>query len=255
LVVAARRARKWRSAAARIVQTHTTAASVEDGIAALALEMLEGRPCPPTPLEELCGAWGISVAKSDELMGSGALVKDGDTFQVLYAGDLSLQRRRFTIAHELGHFALERAGGTAVPQSKELERLCDLFATELLMPKSVFLRAVDEDFHLSSLPRLAQLFKVSLTSAAIRLAELTKISIFEADEERVWWGVGLVKRGPLKTVDDTLRPAIATAVSGHGGTQQVYLTMNDSVLRCLVEYWPIGKTGRTLVLLRRLPIR
>ena len=123
-------------------------------------------------------------------------MRDGMNLQILYARDLSVARRRFTIAHEIGHVVLQKVAHGRVSPSNELERLCDMFATELLMPKPVFLREIDHDFHLSGLPDLAHRFRVSLTSAAIRLAEIRKVSIFETDKTEVRWGVGIVRRGP-----------------------------------------------------------
>jgi Zn-dependent peptidase ImmA (M78 family) len=247
--------RKWRSAIARGVQACTGAPSVEEGVASLASEMLKGIESPPTAIEELCRRSGILIAPSDDLIGSGALVSDGATLQILYARDLSVSRRRFTIAHEIGHIALRRVAPGRVSPSNELERLCDIFATELLMPKPVFLRETEQDFHLSGLSNLAHRFRVSLTSTAIRLAELRKVSIFETDNTEVRWGVGIVRRGPVNSVDDALKPWIKEALKGRCGTTQVFLSVKESVVRFGLEYWPIGKTGRSLIMLRKLPLR
>jgi hypothetical protein len=254
LVITARVPKKWRSQIARVLQEDLAVSSVEAGIAGLASRMLDGIECPPTPQEEMCRTHGISIAASDELMGSGALVKHGENYQILYATDLSPARRRFTIGHELGHFALDRLVPVRVPQSKELERLCDMFATELLMPKGTFLREIGADFHLGRLSSLAHRFKVSLTTAAIRVAEVTGSAIFEADKSKVHWGVGLVGRGSVARMDETLKHSIVTA-EGRNGVDQIYLTIAESVVRCSVEHLQIGSTGRFIFLIRRLPLK
>lgn len=250
MVRRSKRNRKWRSAIARTIQAHTAATTVEEAVTRLAREMLAGIECPPTAIEALCGKSGISLAKSEDLIGSGALMSDGAGLQILYARDLSLARRRFTIAHELGHATFQRIARDRVTASNELERLCDMFATELLMPKSVFLTEIGSGFRLSELPALAHRFRVSLMSAAIRVAELKSVSIFEIDKNEVRWGVGLITRSPLSALHDALGPAITEAIKGHYGTDYVAMTIGESLLHCEIEYGPIGKTERALVMLR-----
>lgn len=108
--------------------------------------------------------------------GDGILIKEGQT----------PEQRRFTIAHELGHFALPRHGRDsqlvclsddffAAAVSRELEREANEFAAELLMPRSLFGAAIaDRDPTLALARTLADRsrFWVSLTAASIRLVEL-----------------------------------------------------------------------------------
>src|SRR5258708_4143381 len=135
---------------------------MEEAVASVVSELLDQVERPPTDLDRVCEKLGVSVRDSDELIGSGALVKDGEAFQILCASDLSPERRRFTIAHELGHLVIERSSGGIVRQSKELECLCDIFAAELLMPRPAFVHAVDRGVRLRNLPALARAFGVSL---------------------------------------------------------------------------------------------
>jgi predicted transcriptional regulator len=250
LVGSSKRDRKWRSAISRAVKAHAAAATVEEAVASLAREMLNGVECPPTDLEALCEKSGISLAQSDDLIGSGALMSDGTGLQILYARDLSLARRRFTIAHEFGHATLQKITRGRVSASNELERLCDMFATELLMPKAVFLSEIGSSFRLSEVPALAHRFRVSLTSAAIRVAELTGVSVFEIDKDEVRWGVGLIKRRPLSALHYALSGSITEALNGRSGIDHVGMTIGESFVRCDVEYWPIGKKERALIMLR-----
>jgi hypothetical protein len=216
-------------------------------------ELLDQIHCPPTDLEKVCEKQRVSIHDSTELLGSGALVKDGEYLQILCAPDLSPERRRFTIAHELGHLIVGRSSPLGVRQSREVERLCDLFAAELLMPRPVFAEAIGRGARLRDLPGLARSFQVSLTSALIRYAELTGVSIFEVREDRIVWGVGVIRHGPVRDLDDGLKPAIAKAIEGQAGSDQIYLTIRESIWRCEAEYLPLGKSKRALILIRALP--
>lgn len=84
-------------------------------------------------------------------------------------------RRRFTLAHEIGHVALHgsphgaaaaRGGG---PRSQR-EREADSFATNLLMPASFVHEAVRQ--YGSDLDQLRSLFQVSAQAMSRRLREL-----------------------------------------------------------------------------------
>ena len=102
----------------------------------------------------------------------------------------------------------------------------------------------------SGLPNLAHRFRVSLTSAAIRVAELKSVSIFEVDKNEVRWGVGLIKRGPVSALHYALTGAITEAINGRSGVDHVGLTIGESFVQCDIEYCPVGKTERALVMLR-----
>ena len=252
--MATKRKRAWRSAAARCLRDKTASESVENAVIQIVSELLAQVRCPPTDLEAICEKLKVSIEDSDDLVGSGALVARDGGFRIVCATDLSPQRRRFTIAHELGHVIVERYSRSGGRQSKELERLCDMFAAELLMPGSTFAQAANSSVRLKDLPGLAKCFQVSLTSAAIRFAEVTRASIFEVNENRIVWGVGIVRRGSMSDVDDSLLAPIAKAMSGQTGSDEVYININQSIRRCQIEYLPFGKSQRALVLVRTLPM-
>ncbi|TVQ79773.1 MAG: ImmA/IrrE family metallo-endopeptidase [Phycisphaeraceae bacterium] len=118
---------------------------------------------------------------------SGFLMKRGDAFGIMYATDIDNEgRKRFTVAHELGHYFLPGhpellfRNGNGVHASRsgfithdhtELE--ADHFATGLLMPSHLFIAAIadkdDEGF--KTIERLAARCVTSLTATAIRYAQ------------------------------------------------------------------------------------
>ena len=132
---------------------------------------------------------GIEVqSKSMDAEGvSGMLIKAGDQFGILYATHIKSEGfRRFSVAHELGHYFLEghmdavlklgahvSRAGFASPD--KYEREADLFAASLLMPEGAFRKAMRHDHcGLAEINRLAGLAGTSLTATAFRFSELTR---------------------------------------------------------------------------------
>jgi len=93
-------------------------------------------------------------------------------------------RRRFTIAHELGHWYLHRAGGDArfcrsedvggsaaeLRAARRIEAEANRFAAALLMPESLVRR--DAPACRYSVPALARRFGVSVAAMQVRLEAL-----------------------------------------------------------------------------------
>lgn len=106
--------------------------------------------------------------------------------------DQSPTRKRFTLAHEVGHIVLNRsvrASKDAPPAEKLVcraasaeeraeERLCDIVATELIMPRGAFLKAMEETgVSASTVPTIAMHFGVSLQAACRRILALLSYDI------------------------------------------------------------------------------
>ena len=91
------------------------------------------------------------------------------------------RRRRFTIAHELGHCLLGHISGFGVTaHTAVLERAADRFAADLLAPLAV-LRMCG----ISSAEELARVCGLSRSAAEIRFAELMNCGGINDDELRV----------------------------------------------------------------------
>jgi predicted transcriptional regulator len=96
-------------------------------------------------------------------------------FDIVTEALASEPRRRFTVAHELGHYFLHSAQGE-VPLianrlgSSPAERECNWFAAALLMPEEEFRNEVKKEG--AEDEGLAQQFGVSATAVAIRKRSL-----------------------------------------------------------------------------------
>lgn len=90
----------------------------------------------------------------------------------------SPQRQRFTLAHELGHFALGHGGGLRdnaasfnLGNYDQREQDANIFAAEILMPQKAVDYAIQEK-NMTDWQELAQLFNVSLSAMKYRLNKL-----------------------------------------------------------------------------------
>lgn len=155
---------------------------------------------PPVPVERVASSLlGLFIDEADDLRAlPGAPTDQGRLSGMLDAEEMviwidrgearrSPGRRRFTIAHEIGHLILhvpvakevfyDRSGdireleedqpGEELPELRRREREANVFARELLMPE----RLVNEQAHATgfNLPALANRFEVSVAAMRLRL--------------------------------------------------------------------------------------
>lgn len=127
-------------------------------------------------------------------------------------------RRRFGIAHELGHWELHR-GKTQwrICSSQEMdpgysrdekELESNLFAAELLMPERMFLQKCMGDLSLQLIASLAEQFRTSLTATAIRTVLLRRdcAAVISSEEGRVKWCWGSGSFGQWVSAGEDLSP-------------------------------------------------
>jgi len=150
-----------------------------------------GHDKPPFLPEEFVRLQDIKqIVKADLGETSAILLRFHDGYVIKVNESHHPLRQNFSCAHEIGHILfselkLERYTRTIEyrtfnPQGEERaraqarERLCDIAATELLMPELIF-RKYLSGFGISihSVERLAKIFKVSIQAAVIRVAEVS----------------------------------------------------------------------------------
>jgi Zn-dependent peptidase ImmA (M78 family) len=99
--------------------------------------------------------------------------------RIFYNPDRPNGRVAFSIAHEISHtFFPSTTGGARFREmcgsdsreANELERLCDLGASELLMPVDEFRSTVSGNWSIRSVPQLSQHFGASFEATTFRLA-------------------------------------------------------------------------------------
>jgi hypothetical protein len=138
---------------------------------------------PPVDLRTILQELNIELSPDESLSEDAVLTPmtdpamgDPTAWMIYYNPKKSDPRRRFTIAHEVGHVLLHGAshqaslardpGGRRSPWERE----ADAFAGELLMPKAFMEHAVAE--HGADVATLRQLFNVSAEAMRVRLRDL-----------------------------------------------------------------------------------
>lgn len=128
---------------------------------------------------------GARVKYRDLTSCAARIVGKGNKAIITVDQGASLERQRFSIAHELGHWVQDRGQISVSCRSSDLtpsrlkdfqndrEAAANRFAVELLMPTLFFSEAArNMAVTIASAVELAKQFRVSLTAAAIRLVEL-----------------------------------------------------------------------------------
>lgn len=124
-----------------------------------------------------------SVERRDTLTQQACIAPAERGYKIQYAANLPPTRRRFALAHELGHTYLFREHGSVAPLSslqgaedQTIEALCDFFARTLLLPRSRFVAAIEhvsrtgrDAAPLHMVPQLAREFGVAEQAVARRM--------------------------------------------------------------------------------------
>lgn len=127
---------------------------------------------PGEPLHAMALRLGVSRIIEEPMSFEGGLFElpDGERIMKLNAASPAT-RKRFTLAHEIGHLLLGKPGLRSYRSSDQaLERRCDAIAAELLMPTDEALPFIKNLGKPSpeKLRTIASRFEVSLQAAAFR---------------------------------------------------------------------------------------
>lgn len=153
-------------------------AELADELAGWLFDRLKFAPKPPIDVEALAVQMGIDSIANATMVEDGRLEQDGTTATIFLRTGLSDSRRRFTIAHELGHRLLLHPRAPAERHRRRLagdseERLCDDLAAAILLPRSWVLAEFRGAPHrLKSVRRLSAMTATSLSASLVRLSEV-----------------------------------------------------------------------------------
>lgn len=151
-------------------------------------------------------AWGARqiLVKDEGLVGTeGRLVKLGDSGVIsVRTGIPEAGRRRFVIAHEIGHFEMHLADENQLNLcaqgdleyeyhgSRPEEKEASAFATELLLPEDVFAPpARNAEIGFNLVRKLADEFDTTLTLTAMRMIQFTsyRAALVASEHGQIKW--------------------------------------------------------------------
>lgn len=151
-------------------------------------------------VEDIACARGVLVVPGKPEGCEARLTRRGKRGTICVRGDLDeTGRRRFSIAHELGHWEMHDSSQWFACSAADLrdyrtspeEVEANTFAAELLMPTSMVRPRCEKPVPTLQLSKaIADEFNVSLTAASIRVLNLTRhecLLVASQDRQIKWW--------------------------------------------------------------------
>lgn len=124
-------------------------------------------------LLESIGVIILQIDHNDEKL-DGEMIPDENKLPVIYINkNLSGDRQRFTLAHELGHLIMHC--GSYIPNIDDAEREANYFASEFLMPADDIRYQLPETLSINQLGDLKRYWKVSMAAIVRRARDLNVI--------------------------------------------------------------------------------
>lgn len=151
----------------------------------------------PAELGPILADLGVSRVETGRFIADGRTRRAVDGFEIFLRGDRSPNRRRFTLAHEIGHVAMASCPSSSLEQWIEtlrpvsVEQLCDNVAGALLMPRPWLATELTWRSHsvnklrcpgLVDLLRIGRSAGVSTGAAAVRISAVSSRSY-----GLIWW--------------------------------------------------------------------
>ena len=167
-----------------------------------------GAPAPPVDPTRIAERLDIVVVERKTEGCDGCVLAEGEVGGILVNASVRHEgRRRFTVAHEIGHFELHRHLWPSICESlreiegasgelddagvRQREAEANAFASELLMPSSHVKREFSQkEPSFWAIDGLAERYRVSTTAAARRLVELSDFAcalLYTADGRIKWF--------------------------------------------------------------------
>jgi Zn-dependent peptidase ImmA (M78 family) len=154
-------------------------------------------------LNEVAGGLGLEVRYREAESYEGALLRVPGSrigYIVLNSRIKEESRRRFTLAHEIGHHVLPGQQELSMPclagrienwqrALDPAERAANRFAAEILMPREAIREWLEAEPSLDAVQSIAAVCETSLTSSAVRLMTLTAYpaAVVWSQEGKVRW--------------------------------------------------------------------
>lgn len=163
----------------------STSEGVDPQAAAQALRSAVGLRLEPIPsMADVCGRAGLHVLVLPELQAGASLTLEPGLGVAVVGGMDQPGRRRFTAAHELGHFVLQDEYTTDIgvaASRDEREQAIDAFASEFVVPADAVLANWERLRTLSERQRLVHIAATYRVSWSVALRKACKAGLIDDD--------------------------------------------------------------------------
>jgi hypothetical protein len=154
------------------------AADLVDRLVTTLLGGLRISHSPPVDLAAVADALGVSRIEITPMTEEGRLEQRGGQVSIWLRAGAPIQRRRFTLAHELGHLVLadpdrDFTAHRMWSSPDREERFCDAFAASLLLPRAWIVGEFNgRPENLATVRELANATGASMSASLVRLREI-----------------------------------------------------------------------------------
>ena len=165
-----------------------------------------------------------------------ALYDDNDPL-IFINGNDSASAQIFTLCHELGHIVLGQSGVSDVVKNntKKIEKWCNEFAANILMPKNDVIDTFDQYINISQfLQDATKLFHVSANALLLRIYNLNLIDKDTFDKE--WAKAKALYKDYLKSLQES------NGKSSGNYYKTVNSRLSHRLLQSLISSTSVGKT-------------
>ena len=220
---------------------------MEAAVEEVARRLTDGQTVPPIKLDLVFHRMKVrSFRVEPDLLSAGELRPADDGFEIAVSGLDSERRRRFSAAHEVAHIVMERTGPWRPRHGAELERLCDMIAGRVLLPGPLLIERLQYPVTVSEIIRIADLFEASLTAAAVRCADVSRVALVQIEDGAIAWATNLHRVG-LGRSSISARSLLPTVAEARAGERR--FDPADGFPRPLIVGWRPNGPDRTLMVL------
>lgn len=167
----------------------------------------------------------------------GFALYDDNAPLIFVNGNDSTSAQIFTLCHELGHIVLGQSGVSDVVKnnSKKIEKWCNEFAANILMPKNDVIETFDQYINISQfLQDATKLFHVSTNALLLRIYNLNLIDKDTFDKE--WAKAKALYKDYLKSLQES------NGKSSGNYYKTVNSRLSHRLLQSLISSTSVGKT-------------
>lgn len=167
----------------------------------------------------------------------GFALYDDNAPLIFINGNDSTSAQIFTLCHELGHIVLGQSGVSDVVKnnSKKIEKWCNEFAANILMPKNDVIDTFDQYINISQfLQDATKLFHVSANALLLRIYNLNLIDKDTFDKE--WAKAKALYKDYLKSLQES------NGKSSGNYYKTVNSRLSHRLLQSLISSTSVGKT-------------